>query len=429
MRALLSLLLLACLSACQSETVRDSGETLTIHLYQPQWSRAELIYRQQADNAFAVSAMTAEGDGWWRVQLPAAPTEFAFSNGVVRLDLGRTRGCYPESHYRCDEPDTGSENFRSSSGSIWVKDGLLFSRKPGQSVANDASFTLLTLNLHAYQEFSTPGKADNELTETEAMARVAAHAPLFDRISHAIEQLQPDAICLQEVAEWGGAGAAPGFGQHPSNAVRQLLARLPDARYRVQMDWSHYAWDAWKEGTAVLSRYPLLDRESRYISRPGAGVEDWRSRKVSRVTIQPPGFDAVNIFSVHSGWWEDEQEPFAAQFRRLKQWADSVASTDMSTILCGDFNQVAGQQGYRLMTGDSGFSDQYLAANPAGMYDATIGGQIAGWEGSAGGKRVDYILLSNDSELVVEQSQRIFTEKVYGRVSDHTGLYAHFSRH
>lgn len=96
------------------------------------------------------------------------------------------------------------------------------------------------------------------------------------------------------------------------------------------------------------------------------------------------------------------------------QWSKQSPVTD-STILCGDFNQVADSLGY-----------QYLLANPYGMKNTTSGGHIAGWENSTTGQRIDYVLLNKNSPLKVKQSQRIFTEKVFGRVSDHLGIYTQF---
>lgn len=418
-RYLATLLLPVVLLACRSQPVADTGLS-TIYLYQPQWSRAVLLFRPSAGGQFTESAMARAADGWWQVQLPRGHWQFAFTNGAGRLDLGHTRGCYSGSHFACAD-DSVPEPFSAGAADIWVKDGLLYNRQPDHP--GRGQFTLLTLNLHAYQEFNTPGVKEAGLSPEQARERVAAHGPLFDRMAQLIEQLQPDAICLQEVAEWGGEGSAPGFGAHETNAIRQLQARLRRP-YFVQQAWSHYAWDVWKEGTAVLSRYPLLAQEARYISRPGVAEGDWRSRKVSRVRIHKPGFAPLNIYSVHAGWWGDEQEPFAEQFARLQDWLTQRAEPGDQNLLCGDFNQPAGGPGYRLLS--QHYRDSYLQANPDGMYHATIGGAPAGEENRGRGQRIDYVWLAPDSHLTARIGQRVFTEQVYGRVSDHLGLYLVF---
>ena len=78
------------------------------------------------------------------------------------------------------------------------------------------------------------------------------------------------------------------------------------------------------------------------------------------------------------------------------------------------------------MTTGTGYSDQYALANPDGLHDATIGGAIDGWQSSDSGKRIDYILMNDDSPLTVREAAIVFTEERYGVVSDHAGIYARF---
>ena len=67
----------------------------------------------------------------------------------------------------------------------------------GLSVAD--SLSVLTLNLHTYQEVHTDGVAESELTDAHAAARVANYAHIFDRIAAGINDLDADIVCLQEV--------------------------------------------------------------------------------------------------------------------------------------------------------------------------------------------------------------------------------------
>ena len=57
------------------------------------------------------------------------------------------------------------------------------------------TLSILTLNLHSYQEFKVAGDSIVE--------RLRKHKPLFDSIATAIDQLDVDIVCLQEVAEAG----------------------------------------------------------------------------------------------------------------------------------------------------------------------------------------------------------------------------------
>ena len=65
-----------------------------------------------------------------------------------------------------------------------------------------ADLTILSLNLHTYQELRAAGTAEAKLTNDQARQRIEAYGPIFDRIAAGIDALDPDLICLQEVGEW-----------------------------------------------------------------------------------------------------------------------------------------------------------------------------------------------------------------------------------
>ncbi len=209
----------------------------------------------------------------------------------------------------------------------------------------EPDLTVLTLNLHTYQEIRTEGVDEADLTEELARSRVDAYEPIFARLAAGIEALDPDIICFQEVGEWplDRSGEGIEFGASDTNMVRKLLSLLPSQRYHYTMDWSHFGWDAWLEGSAVLSRYPLRYADVRTISDPDA-ERNWKTRKVPMAAIDVPGVGALRVFSVHAGWWDDPDEPFRAQFGRLADWVDTFEEA-ATTILCGDFNVPAGSEG------------------------------------------------------------------------------------
>jgi maltose 6'-phosphate phosphatase len=131
---------------------------------------------------------------------------------------------------------------------------------------------------------------------------------------------------------------------------------------------------------------------------------------------------------VHTGWWDDDEEPFQEQYRKLLDWAAEIAVPGETTILCGDFNVPANSRMQAFMTESTGYSDQYALVNPDSALDVTIGAAADGWESSSSGQRVDYILMNDDSPLEVTEASIVFTEDVYGIVSDHAGIYARFDR-
>lgn len=291
-------------------------------------------------------------------------------------------------------------------------------------ITKSQKLSLLTLNLHTYQEFSTPGKTESELNEEDVRQRVEKHSPLFDEIARAINELKIDIICLQEVGEWRGYSDSQ-FGKHPSNAAQQILSRLSDKNYQVAMDWSHYGWDVWKEGSAIISRYPIIKSDSKYISNPKNGTKNfWQSRNVVNAKVILPNRKEIDIYSVHSGWWDSSDEPFFEQVKRLDDWMEKKKNKSNSELLCGDFNQPAGKEGYKLMTNVLHFDDLYLTANPNGMNDFTISGKTDGWENAKNSTRIDYLFFRQSADYEIVESHRLFMGKDFTKVSDHFGVFA-----
>ena len=114
---------------------------------------------------------------------------------------------------------------------------------------------ILTLNLHCYQE-------ENQDTK-------------FSQIAKAIDDLDIDVVCLQEVGEqW-----ANGNGDWDSNAAKVIRDRLRQ-HYHLHTDWSHLGFDRYREGIAVLSRYDFLMTDAGYVSS-SHDVYSIDSRKVA----------------------------------------------------------------------------------------------------------------------------------------------------
>ena len=281
------------------------------------------------------------------------------------------------------------------------------------------TFTILTLNLHSYQEFKAKGDTVAE--------RLQKHEPIFDHIATAIADLNVDVVCLQEVAEARTEPLTTPYGQAPGNAAYRINKRIANGdNYELTQDWSHYAWDAWREGIAILSKHPIRNTSSRYVTA-NRSKNWWKSRNILLAQVEHPSAGLLNIFSVHTGWWDDEEEPAQPQFDRLRPWADAEHTIGVSaTFPCGDFNNAAGTPGYAYWVDAGGYTDQYLLANPGGMFDPTIEGHVDGWQGESRGQRIDYIFLKDGSPFRVQEARTVFTASDYGRVSDHAGIFATF---
>jgi len=258
---------------------------------------------------------------------------------------------------------------------------------------------VLILNLHCYQEENQDQK--------------------FTQIAKAINELDIDIVCLQEVAEYW----RDGLGDWESNSAKIINDRLPRP-FHLHTDWSHLGFDQFREGVAILSRYPLSHHEARYVS-DSDDIYSIHSRKVVMARAHVPYIGPINVFSAHLSWLEDG---FQQQFQRLHEWAESSQTDDIkASLLSGDFNITAGSSGYEYVVNSNQYDDQYLAANEHGVFEKIFRVNDAHWQDLlAEDYRIDYIFMNKASELQVTSAKVLFTDNDYGQVSDHCGYFMTF---
>jgi maltose 6'-phosphate phosphatase len=269
--------------------------------------------------------------------------------------------------------------------------------------ARRARLKVLTLNLHCYQEAEQDEK--------------------FDEIVRAIDEVDIDIICLQEVGEEYNDGK----GDRQTNAARILCHRLRQCGrfYYLYTDWSHIGFNRYREGSAILSRYKLLKRDAAYVSTV-TDIDSIHARKVVMGQIDFPNLGLINIFSVHLSWWADG---FWPQFEKLQQWAADAAKEDevAATLLCGDFNTKAGSQGYMMIVDDREYADQFLQTVSPAVFAQVFGSALPGREEClADDGRIDYVFANKNSQLHPIAARVLFSGQVYRRVSDHLGYLVEF---
>jgi maltose 6'-phosphate phosphatase len=264
---------------------------------------------------------------------------------------------------------------------------------------NRKQLKVLILNLHCYQEEKQDYK--------------------FSQIAKAINELEVDIVCFQEVAEnWND-----GEGDWDSNSAKIINDHLLEP-YHIYTDWSHLGFEKYREGVAILSRYPLSKQEGKYVSSSHDSYSI-HSRKVVAVQIRVPYVGSINVFSAHLSWWEDG---FQEQFEKLRDWALAKHTKHTkATLLCGDFNITAGSEGYHQVVNSNEYDDQYLAANAQGLFEKIFRVNDPHWQDYlTDDYRIDYIFKNKDSDLFVVTAKALFTEQDYGRVSDHVGYLMAF---
>lgn len=267
-------------------------------------------------------------------------------------------------------------------------------------VARRRPLKILTLNLHCYQEHNQDAK--------------------FGKIAKAINDLDIDIVCLQEVGEQWRDGA----GDWGSNAARIIRDQLPQ-HYHLCTDWSHIGFDHYREGIAILSKYDFLLKEASYVSS-SHDVRSIDSRKVVMVQVNVPYIGLVNVFSAHLSW---PSGGFFSQFDRLRAWANHKHASHLSaTFICGDFNIKAGSEAYQSIVRAGDYEDQYLAVTAKGAFEKIFREKSANIDRElAKDGRIDFIFMQKRSRLQAVAARELFTnDDHYGRVSDHTGYCVEF---
>ncbi len=259
---------------------------------------------------------------------------------------------------------------------------------------------------------------------------------------------QPDIFAMQEVNQSAAAeklepSKLSGYVkcQDFEGEIRQdnhgarLSGLLLEEGARYFWTWvpAKLGYGKYDEGLAIFSRQPILEVDSFRISRCD-DYKNWKTRRILGVRTEKGWF-----YTVHMGWWDDEEEPFWEQWERLKGHIHRAAGeeSDRPVWLMGDFNsldKISGQ-GYDLVS-ESGWQDTYCLAKERDC-GITVGKVIDGWkerlsdqadeEGILGGQgqllegmRIDYIWCSR--KVPILSSQVICNGRNYPVVSDHYGV-------
>lgn len=263
---------------------------------------------------------------------------------------------------------------------------------------------LLSLNLHC-------GKEDN-------------YKEKMKLIGLGIDELKPDVILFQECSQLIDDSTAvinKGINIKSSNIGLSIIKNLDNfpTAYDYYYDWGNKAFGNLEEGHMIISKYPIISYESRYVSKTD-DIKHWWARKIIRVGVEIDSA-LVYLYSVHLGWWEDGEEKFTDQLDYLLDWSKEEA--EAIHIFAGDFNNSAGTIGYDYML-KKGLRDLYLDVNEKGFYDGTFitSGQLD-LEKDNRNKRIDYVMSTSDM-CIIKRCYRVFTGEDRPVVSDHCGLFA-----
>ncbi len=249
---------------------------------------------------------------------------------------------------------------------------------------------------------------------------------------------QPDILAMQEVNQTAAAEALPpeqlaGYVRcegaakvviREDNYAAWLAQRLREGGLEYDWSWlpAKLGYDKYDEGMAVFSIRPIEKTEQFFTSK-SQDYHNWKTRKV--LGVQSGG---VWYYTVHMGWWDDDEEPFVSQWSRLEERLHYKKQESKPVWLLGDFNSSAKvrNQGYDMVR-LSDWRDTYVDAMNKD-HGFTVGTVIDGWRERASelttekapGMRLDYIFTSRPVNVI---SSRVICNGLnYEVVSDHYGV-------
>lgn len=274
---------------------------------------------------------------------------------------------------------------------------------------------ILTLNTHSLQEENYPQKLD---WFVEGILREKPDLIAMQEVNQSISEEEMDISMLV------GQFPIPGcMTIRKDNHAAQVAYRLNQAGVACSWAWLpiKLGYDKYDEGVAILS----LGRKIRSVdSFPISKINDysnWKTRKVLGVRLEGM---ADWFYSVHMGWWDDQEDPFLQQLKVLNCCVAKKRAYAPVWLL-GDFNapSVVRNESYDAML-YSDWHDTYLSA-PRKDDGITVGGIIDGWRdkvpaGIKKGMRLDYIWCSQPQPI--RYSYVVFNGAREKVVSDHFGV-------
>ncbi len=242
----------------------------------------------------------------------------------------------------------------------------------------------------------------------------------LDMTIQELQRLQPDVIALQEASDSRKHGNVP---QRIADALGYQMVFEPATQHISGigfLDKLITSAIGFKEGPAILSRYPIVAWEVYDLPRCERRLDP---RILLRAAIDAPD-GPVQVFSAHTSKGDE------CQLERVGELFREHRGTGRA-ILMGDFN--TGEQS-PVLAGwqkEPGFIDVFRVANP-GVSGGTVWQNIY-VEWSTADRRVDFIFLANGTngkDPVVHTSRLVFDQP--GRFpngdalwpSDHRGVLA-----
>lgn len=245
----------------------------------------------------------------------------------------------------------------------------------------------------------------------------------------AVSKELPDVIALQEVNQSINANAVTENLSGYFPADKAAIIREDNHVYRIADCLSdmgiYYSWTwlpmklgygRFDEGIALMSRSAITDVSTPLVSDVN-DYNNWKTRKLVGICTENNPHEW--FYSVHFGWWDDNEEPFRKQWHKTSHHM----LKHERVWLMGDFNnpaEVRGE-GYDMIL-KSCWHDSFVLAEKKDS-GITVGHVIDGWRDklkTSTGMRIDQIWCSDKPN--VKSSAVVFNGTNYPVVSDHYGV-------
>lgn len=277
---------------------------------------------------------------------------------------------------------------------------------------------LLTLNTHSLEE---PGYVEKTEKFIEMLAAEQPDIVALQEVNQSQSEAELPDVMLDGYTRCSGFELPVRQDNHAGYVVKELRKR------GIYYNWTWISaktgYGKYDEGMALLSKKPIK-RVKQFLTSKTDDYENWKTRRI--LGIQPEG-SRDWFFTVHMGWWNDEEEPFADQWKCIQETLKDQEYREGNIWLMGDFNSqddVRGE-GYDLVL-KNGWKDTYMLAEEKDD-GITVAEEIDGWreeDGRSGSakneKRLDYIFCNAQAD--VRTFQVICNGKNAPVVSDHYGV-------
>ena len=228
-----------------------------------------------------------------------------------------------------------------------------------------------------------------------------------------IQELDPDIIGLQELNE-----PLDGNGEHNQcKEIARYLSEHFEVQYTCYQQFTHLSWDnQFREFIGIITKHPVVDSGYYQLA---TGVFP---RKVVWNYIDTP-MGMVNFFNTHLSF--NSHSVRLVQAGQILDYVNDILPDKIATatFLTGDFNDVPNTPTIDLITdsnADTTFIDSYAITNPDhnGYTVPSI----------APDKRIDYIFISNISQLEADTSFVVSDTAIFDDIysSDHLAVLSVF---